>query len=181
MTHGVLVPNAIMAMNIDSLNRHVIDYGTSASTIDNGDVFVIDDKITSGSLTEVWEIKQPTAGSPTNCWMAYSGDEVVLTDSKYSGLDPDPRNFYNQASKVFSAFKPQVGDIITLTADAFSNEFSSHTYAAPQADSFKLQWESAEATSGLDFKYHSTTYISLADGSIDTQRVTAYQLECIQI
>ncbi len=179
--HAVLIPEAIAAMNIDSLNRHFIDYGASASSIDNGNIFVIDSKHTSGSLTEVFEIKQPTAGSPTNVWMAYSNDEVVLTDSKYKGLDPDPRNFYNVANYVFSGYKPQVGDIILLTADAFSNTFSSHTYAAPVADSFKLQWESAAADSGLCYKYLATKYISLATGAIDDQRETAYELECVQI
>ena len=38
--------------------------------------------------------------------------EVVLTDEKYKGLDPDIRNFYNVSGTVYSAFKPQVGDII---------------------------------------------------------------------
>jgi hypothetical protein len=180
-THAVLIPESIRAMNIDSLNRSVIDYGASASSIDNGNVFLIDDKHTSGSLTEVFDIKQPTAGSPTHIWMAYSGDEVVLTDSKYKGLDPDPRNFYNPANYVFSAFKVEVGDIILRTADAFSNTFSSHTYAVPQADSFKLLWTNGEAGSGRCFKYHDTKYISLhtSSSTIDAQRVTAYELECI--
>lgn len=179
--HAVLIPNAIVAKDIDSLNRHVIDHGASASSIDNGNIFQLASQHTSGSLTEVWELAAPSAGSPTDCWMAYSGDEVVLTDSKYKGLDPDPRNFYNEANKVFSAFKLQKGDIITLTAEAFSNSFSSHTHATPVAGAFTLQWESAAASSGLDFKYLGTTYISLATGAIDDQRVTAYKLECIGI
>jgi hypothetical protein len=114
-------------------------------------------------------------------WMAYSGDEVVLTASKYKGLDPDPRNFYNEDNKVFSAFKPQVGDIILVTADAFSNTFDSHTYACGQADSFELLWVSDERSTGLCFKYLQTKYISLATGAIDDQRVTAYELECVSI
>jgi len=183
MTHAVLIPNAIAAMNIDSLNRSVIDYGASASAIDNGNVFVIDSRHTSGSLTEVFEIKQPTAASGTNMWMAYASDEVVTTDSKYKGLDPDPRNFFNAANLVFAAYKPQVGDIITLTADAFANTFSSHTYAAPIIDSFELNWESAQAASGLCYKYLATTYISIhnSGSTIANQRVPAYMLECVQI
>jgi len=182
MTHAVLIPRAIAAMNIDSLNRPVIDYGASASAIDNGNIFVLDSKHTSGSLTEVWELKQPTAGSPTGAWMAYSGDEIPVTASKYKGLDPDPRNFSNAANLVFSAYKPQVGDIIWLTADAFSNSFSSHTYAHGVADSFKLYWDTNDGgLSGLTYKYIRTTYISLATGAIDNQRVTAYELECVSV
>ena len=180
MAYAVLIPEAIAAMNIDSYVRSVID--TAGSAIDNGNIFVIDTKHTTGSLTEVWEIKQPTAGSPTNCWMAYSGDEVVLTDSKYKGLDPDPRNFTNVAGKVFSAFKPQVGDIVLLTADAFSNSFSTHTYAHAVTTSYKLYWDGNDGgLSGLTFKYLATKYISLATGAIDNQRVTAYELECVAV
>src|SRR5512136_1273617 len=120
--HGVLIPEMIAAMNIDAYNRSVIDTGTSASPLDNGWVMVIEQggKFTSGSLTEVWEIGQPTTGSLSGLWMAYSGDEVVVTDSRYKGIDPDPRNFFNPANKVFSAFRPKVGDLILATAECFS-------------------------------------------------------------
>lgn len=179
--HAVLIPEAVAAMNIDSLNRSVIDLGASASSIDNGNVFEIDSKHTSGSLTEVFEIVQASSASPTDMWMAYSGDEVVITASKYKGLDPDPRNFFNEDNKVFSAFKPQVGDIILVTADAFSNSFDDHDYACGQASSFKLLWVNDERSTGLCYKFLATKYISLADGSIGDQRVTAYELECVSI
>lgn len=175
--HGVLIPSAVAAMNIDSLNRSVF----SASPVDNGNVFTMGAQFTSGSLIEVFAITQPSAGSATGLWMAYSGDEIPVTDSRYKGIDPDPRNFYNIAGKVFSAYKPQVGDIIVLTADNFTNSYSSHTYAVNVASNFKLQWESVAASSGLCYKYIATTYISLATGAIDDQRETAYKLECIQI
>jgi len=181
MAYNVLIPEAIAAMNIDSLNRHVIDLGTSASAIENGNVFVLASKHTSGSLTEVWEIKQPTSASPTNCWMAYSGDEVPVTASKYKGLDPDPRSFRNEANKVFSAFKPQVGDIILVTADAFTGARTTETYAHAIADSFKLKWDVNAPSSGLGYAFLATKYISIATGGIDNQRVTAYELECVSV
>jgi hypothetical protein len=178
MAHGVLIPAAIAAMNVDSYNRSVI----SASAIDNGNVLAMGAQYTTGSLVEVSLVTQPAAGSPVNAWMAYSGDEIIVTDAKYKGLDPDVRNFWNVERKVFSAFKPQVGDIVILTADNFSNSFSSHTYAVGQADSYKLLWVvGAGPTTGLGFKYIATTYISLATGGIDSQRVTAYKLECTTV
>jgi hypothetical protein len=179
--HGVLIPVQIAAMNIDSLNRSVIDYGASASGIDNGWVLKMGAQHTSGSLTEVFEVSAPSSASPAGLWMAYSGDEIVLTDSKYKGLDPDPRHFYNVAEKVFSAYKPQIGDIIIATADCFSAAFSSNTYAIGQPDVFTLLWVNDLLTSGLCYKYIATTYISLATGAIDDQRETAYKLECISI
>lgn len=175
MAHAVLIPSAIAAMNIDSYNRSVL----SASAVDNGNVLVMDAEYTSGSLTEVFKVTAPS-GSGAGLWMAYSGDEIVLTDVKYKGLDPDPRNFYNVAGKVFSAFKLQVGDIIVVTADAFTGARTAETYAAPTT-SYALLWTPGLATSGVCFKYIATTYISLATGAIDSQRVTAYKLECVQI
>lgn len=175
--HSVLIPKAIAALNIDSFNRSVM----SASPIDNGNILAMAAEYTTGSLTEVFAVAQPSAGSAANAWMAYSGDEIVLTDARYKGIDPDPRNFFNAAGKVFSAFKLTVGDIVVLTAEAFTGARTSQTYAAPILSSYLLQWETAAATSGLCFKYIGTTYISLATGAIDNQRVTAYKLECIAI
>lgn len=181
MAHGVLIPVQIAAMNIDSLNRSVIDLGASASPIDNGNIFALGSEYSSGSLIEVFELAQPSSASGTNLWMAYSGDEVIITDAKYKGLDPDPRNFWTPANKVFSAYKPQVGDIITVTADCFSNSRTAETFAAPILSSFLLKWETNQATSGLCYKLLSTTYISLATGAIDSQRVSAFKLECVSI
>jgi len=179
MAHAVLVPEQIAAMNIDSLNRSV--YSSSASAIDNGFVFQCTTKVwTSGSGAEVFNIAAPATGSLVNLWMAYSGDEIILTDAKYKGLDPDPRNFFNAQAKVFSAYKPQVGDIITLTADAFRGTPAS-AYAIAENGAMQLAWVASLPETGLHYKYLQTTYISLATGSIGEQRVTAYELECVSI
>lgn len=177
--HGVLIPEAIAALNIDSLNRSVVD--TAGSAIDNGWIFTLGAKSTTAGESEVFELVMNASASPLNMWMAYSGDEIVLTDARYKGLDPDPRNFFNAAGKVFSAYKPQVGDIILATAECFSNSFSSHTYAVGLKDKFNLTFANAVDALGLAYKVLATKYISLATGAIDSQRVTAYELECIQI
>jgi hypothetical protein len=178
--HAVLIPSMIAAMNIDSLNRSVI----SACPVDNGNVLTMGAEYTSGSLTEVFAVeKVVTTASGPGIWMAYSGDEIVLTASKYKGIDPDPRNFYNEAGYVFSAFKPQVGDIITITAAGFSGSSPTTVgvYANPVPNANTLLWSTSASTAGLLFKYIGTTYISLATGGIDSQRVAAYKLECVQI
>ena len=100
MAYGVLIPQAIAAMNIDSYNRSVQE----ASAVEQGSVLVMSNtKSTTSGEDEVWEVAQPTTGNISNLWMAYSGDEVVLTALKYKGLDPDPRNFRNEANSVFAA------------------------------------------------------------------------------
>ena len=173
--HGVLIPSAIMATNIDSLNRSMV----SGSPIDNGMVVVMGNKSGVAGNTEVFMGTLNASTSATNMWMAYQADEVVSTGN-YKGLDPDVRNFYVSASKVFSAYKPQVGDIIVMTADSFVSGYSaSLTYANATAGEWKLKWEATQPTNGLSYKYIKTTYISLAEGNIGDQRVTAYQVECL--
>jgi hypothetical protein len=177
MAHGVLIPEQIAAINIDSLNRSV--FTSSASAIDNGFVFTCTTKVnTSGSGAEVFNIATPSSGSLGGLWMAYSGDEIVVTESKYKGLDPDPRNFYNATSKVFSAYRPQVGDIILLTGAAIDGTVNS--YAVATASTYMLTW-GANSIDGLSYKLLGTKYISIGTGAIDSQRVTAYELECVHI
>ena len=180
MSHAVLIPSAIMAKDIDSLNRSVVD----AAAIDNGWVMVMGARSTTEGMSEVFEVSQPVTGSLTDLWMAYSGDEIILTDSKYKGLDPDPRNFFNAAGDVFSAFKPQVGDIIVATADAFAGTYtdgvSTHVNATDQ--SWKLTWGASQTASVLSFKLLAVTYVSIGIGTLgSTQRVTAYELECVAV
>jgi hypothetical protein len=175
--HGVLIPEQIAAANIDSYNRSV--WHVSASSIDNGMIFNCTTKVwTTGSGAEVFNIIVPTTGSLNRVWMAYSGDEIVVTDAKYKGLDPNPRNFYNAAGKVFSAYKPEVGDIILLTAEAMTGTVES-AFANAVNGAWQLTWAAASITIGLSYKYLQTKYISLATGGIDSQRVAAYQLECV--
>lgn len=177
MAHAVLIPEQIAAMNVDSFNRSA--FSSSASSIDNGNVFQLTTKVnTSGSGAEVFNVATPATGSLLGLWMAYSGDEIIVTDSKYKGLDPDPRNFYNATSKVFSAFKPMVGDIILMTGDGISGSEVS-TYVVSTNATINLYWSGACPAATMVFKRLGTKYISIGTGAIDSQRVTAYELECI--
>ena len=115
--HGVLIPEQIAAMNVDSYNRSVI---SSASALDNGNVFGLGGKSTTDGESEVFSVVETSSSNIDALWMAYSGDEIVVTDARYKGLDPDPRNFYNAAGKVFSAYRPKVGDIILLTGEGLT-------------------------------------------------------------
>jgi hypothetical protein len=175
--HGVLIPEAIVAMNIDSLNRSVI----CASALDNGMVVALADKSATAGENEVWTATVPATGTLTSLWMIYSGDEIVLTDSRYKGLDPDVRNFFTPASKVVSVFKPQVGDIILCTAECFAGSKAANTFvnATDTTGGLNLEWGATQTASVLSFHLIATKYISLATGAIDTQRITAYEMECV--
>lgn len=178
--HGVLIPAAVAATNVDSFNRSVVDSSSAPSDIDNGFVFDLSGKSTASGESEVFSLAQATTASTLDgMWMAYSGDEIVLTDARYKGLDPDPRHFFNAAGKVFSAYKPQVGDIIQLTAEALDTGAGAESaFAVAAAGSWKLAW-AASVGAGLSYKYLRTSFISLGTGAIDTQRVAAYEFECV--
>jgi hypothetical protein len=179
MTHAVLVPNAIAALNVDSYNRSAV----CASNVDNGNIVALLTKSATAGESEVWTATVPATNSLSNLWMVYE-PEIVITNSQYKGLDPDPRNFFVPATKVFSCFKLQVGDIITLTAEAFSGaKGGSDVYAnaTNSTGGLVFVWGTTQTSSVVSLHLIATTYISLATGAMDTQRVTAYQFEVVGI
>jgi hypothetical protein len=173
MTHGICVPNKIAASDIDALNRVAV----SASDVDNGWVFELLTRSTTSGESEVW-VATASAGTLTNIWMAYSPEivSVVSGSNKFKGIDADPLNFYHVAGDMIDVFRPQIGDIITLTADSLSTASAAaeSAYAIVTSGQWKLYW-SGSGASGLTLKYLSTTYVSKPTGAIsETQRVTAY-------
>lgn len=172
-THAILVQNRVAAMNVDAYNRSAI--AGSAVDLDNGNVFRLDTQSSTAGQSEVWVVTAPTASGSTlnNLWMAYS-PEVVVTNAQYKGLDPDPRNFYNAGAKVFDAFKPQVGDIITLTGDALTGT-AELAYANSTSGAYTFTWGAAVVASSLSLQYLATTYVSIGTGAMDNQRVAAYK------
>jgi hypothetical protein len=181
-SHGVLIPVAVAALNVDSWNRSCV----SASAIDNGNVLLLSTKSATAGQAEAWTASAPVTSYLQNLWMAYE-PEIVTTisgTSYYKGLDPDPRNFYNAIGSVFSAFLVQMGDIVTLTADALDGAYNpgvtTHVIAT-NAAGIKLSWNAGIGTGQLSLKLQKVTYISVATGGVDTQRVTAYQFEAVLV
>jgi hypothetical protein len=176
--HGVLIQNMVAAMDVSAYNRSVI---SSASTVDieNGNVFLLNAKSTTSGEAEVWVAAKGT-GSSTGFWMAYSPEIVTITSNgkEYRGLSPDPRDFTNIGGYPFDAFKLQAGDIITITADGTSGSPSTGAYVNPTDNTFVLTWAASQG-SYASFKLIKETYISIGSGAMDTQRVLAYQLQCL--
>ena len=174
MSHAILIKNKTFSTNVDSLNRSV----KASYDIDNGNVFLLNAGVGTGTEREVFTCATPNSATPTDLWMACE-PEVVITNSQYKGLDPDPRNFYNVAGTVFTAFKPKKFDVITVTADAFTGSRTAQNYCDVASGSNKLAWASS-STAATMFKLLEVTTIALPAGSPGNGRVTAYRLECIQ-
>ncbi len=192
MTHGILVPSKIAAKNVDAWNRSAI---TAADDVDNGWVVKLSTKSTTSGESEVWTALEPTTSNGLNqLWMAYS-PEIVITESgsyEFKGIDPDPRNFTNLGAKVFDVFKPQLGDIITVSADVLCGTYiantTTHVVAANgttgTSGGYTLLWANSSSSAVTCWKSidaGSPTYFSIGTGALDNQRVTAYRLECVTV
>jgi hypothetical protein len=172
MTHGVAVLNKVAATDIDAYNRTAV----SATALDNGWLVELLTKSATSGEGEVWVATQ-SSGTLTNIWMVYSPEivSVVSGSNKFKGIDNDPRNFYHVIGDMIDVFRPVVGDIITLTADALSSA-TPNTYAIITSGSWKAVWGGSPA-SGLTLKYLETNYISLPQaGAIsETQHVDSFK------
>ena len=183
MTHGILIPNEIAATNVDAWVRSAV---TTATDVDNGNIVKLTTYGVATGQAEVWTAVTPTTSAGlTDLWMV-AQPELVWTGS-YRGLDPDVRNFYTVATNVFTVYKPSLNDIITLTTDNLvagtGPLLGSYAVATNSTGGLKLQWTSGwtSATAVLAYQCILVTTISIGTGAIDTQRVTAYQFQCVHL
>ena len=102
-------------------------------------------------------------------------------DLQYAGINDDPRRFYNIGAKTFTAFKPQVGDVIEFSADCFvAAPSGTSIYASSNGDVYTLVCAAAAVAGSLAFKLLSTTYFSIGNGVLgSTGRVAAYRMVCV--
>jgi len=174
MAYGVINPVAVMATNIDSLNRSCI----SASDIEQGGVFELLTLSATAGEAEVWTATVPTSAL-MDVWMAYD-PELVWTGS-YRGLNPDVRDYIITAARTFSAFKPMPGDLILMSADAFTGAIGVNTHGNATGANWQLVWGASQTNDVVSLKKVATKYFSLATGAIDDQRFTAYLMEVLPI
>jgi hypothetical protein len=177
MAYAVLVPEQVAAKNIDTLNANFV----SAGAVENGQLLVKGALSADADKSEVFAVAQPTTGNLIGVWMAFNPEDVVITvgSNSYKVGDLDPRNFILPIGVVGSMFKPQIGDKILISADGFSGAKGvSDVYGNATNLQDNLVWGTTQTADVLSFKLLATKYISIA-GGFGSQRVTAYQLECV--
>lgn len=179
MAHNILIQRAVAAKNVDTLNRSAV-HATEA--FDNGNVLSLGGISSTDGEGEVFSASVPATATLAALWMVYTPEIVVTIDGskKFKGIDVDPQDFYVPALSVMDVFKPQVGDILTLTADGLAGTKGSNTFVVATDASKKLTW-AASAISGLSLKLLGDDYISIGSGAINTQRVAAYKFEVAAI
>jgi len=184
MSHGILIPLQIAATNIDSWTRSAV---TTATEVDNGNIVKLTTYGVATGQAEVWTAVTPSTGDGlTNLWMVYE-PELVWTGS-YRGLDPDVRNFSVAATRVFSVFSPQLGDLLRMTADNLVTgtgaALGSFAIATNSTGGLKPVWTSGwtSGTAVFAMKCTSiTSYISIGTGAIDSQRIASYDFEVVHL
>lgn len=170
----VLMPTLVAAKNVDSYNASFIDM---ENDIENGAIIAAGD-YSEEQVYEVAEVEELH-----NLFMVFSPEDTILTDgtgNEYKIGINDPRTFTNVKGKVFSAYRPQVGDKILISAEGI--EGTADDFAVAEAGKNKLQFASA-AVEGLSYKVlDDSAYISIGGATaIGSQRVEAYLLECVAI
>lgn len=180
MAYSVLITKRIMASNVDSLVRD----GVSASQeLQNGFIVQLATKSSTAGEGEVWNATAPATNNLNGLWMV---NEPVVVEVKsadgvvYKGINPDPRNFSIPAKRVFSAFKPQPGDLIQVTEDALGGTKSTNTFVNAAGGSYTLTWGATQTANALSFKLIEEGFVSIGSGVLgSSQRVTTYLFQCI--
>ena len=175
MAYGIVELTSVAAHNVDAQNITFV----SSDNIENGSVFTMGTRV-SGNKDEFNAVKPATANLAKQFYMAASPVRIITTladGSQFVDLTMNPKAFINVAGQPIDGVALNRGDRIRISADGLGGTYvgsgSVTTHVVATNDAYKLTWATA-AISGLSLKHVGTSYISVADSAIGTQRVTAY-------
>ena len=174
MSYSVLIAGEIAAKNIDSLNK----FGKANFPVENGHVVALGDKSDVKGENDVYNVKAPAfANLASDIFYMVNEPVNVLVNGKYSGLTDDPREFNIPAGKVFTMYKPMVGDEIVITVDGIDGTKvdDTYVYVVPEDNTTKLTWAATGTGVSLAYKYVGDTYVSIGN-----ERVPAYRFICVK-
>jgi len=178
MAYAVIELNQVAATDVAIYNRTA----TSGSKLEQASLIRLDTLSSGSGQGEVFAATQIATGSLVDVWMV-NGQVIPFLASADGELfnqgSEDPRNFYNPANRVFDAFKPVPGDIVTLSEDCFTGAKSTNTHANATTGTWQLVWGAVHAPDALCFKYLATKWISIGNPAVASGRVTAYRMQCL--
>jgi hypothetical protein len=172
MAYSVIIAGAIAAKHIDAF----VKSAKSDSIVENGNIITLSSVSTASGENEVYVASTPaTATLATDVFYMVNDSVNVLVNSIYAGLVDDPREFNIAAAKVFSCYKPMVGDEIVISEDGFSSTRTTETHAIPANGSLELAWSSSISAVSLAYQYLEGYNIP-----IGSERLTGYKLLCVK-
>jgi hypothetical protein len=149
--------------------------------LDNGNVVRMNGQLTTAGMTEVWDVVAPTTQNLTDLWFIAEPEYPAIVSGSgmtLRGEDEDVRQWYLPATKVGTARKAVVGDIVVLTADGLAGDKSTNTFVVASNTVLKLTWAAA-AISGLSLKLLEEVSINIPQGTIGLNRITGYKFEVV--
>lgn len=175
---NVVIKRRVAAHNVDALNRSVV----AEQDLENGTVFNLLTRSDKDGEDEVWKATAPTTASTAmGLWMA-KASEVILskvgdgdTAVEMLGIVEDPRNFVNVKGRVFSAFKPQAGDIIEMTLGSDGND-----YLIPQDSQFTLVANASDNANGFAMHKVDTGILHIGSAGFVKTPVKTYIYEVVR-
>jgi hypothetical protein len=154
----------------------------SSADVENGQLFSRGALSTDADKSEVYAIGVPATATLSGLFMAFAPEDLIVTladGTQYKLDNLNPQNFTNIAGKVFSGFRPTLGDKILITAEGFTGaKGGSDVYGVATDGQSKMVWGTSVGN-GVTFVLEKTSYISIAKGAIGSQRVVAYQMRCV--
>jgi hypothetical protein len=176
-SYSIFVPGAIAADNTDTLVKSA---KLTTSAVERGNVVSLGALSTVAGEHEVYIAATPvTASTPTAIYYMVNEPVNVLVNAKYSGLTDDESDFNIAANKVFTVFKPKVGDEIILSEDGIGGTKSSNTYIAPDNNALELTWVGSTTGKSLVWELIETTYVRVPAAEFYNGRKVAYKFRCI--
>jgi len=170
MSYSVLIAGEIAAKNIDSLNK----FGKANFAVENGHVVALGNRSDVKGENDVYNVNVPaTATLATDIFYMVNEPVNVLVNGKYSGLTDDPREFNIPAGKVFTMYKPMVGDEVVITVNGIDG--NKNDYIAPAVGNTKLTWTDNISNVSLAYKHVGDTFVSIGN-----ERVDAYRFICVK-
>ncbi len=177
---AVMNPMSISAMDDRSKVKtfiHTVD-------VDNGFVFQKGALSTDADKSQVYTVTAPAAGEGLkDLFMAFTAESNVTVGkdgNKYKFGDLNPQAFTNIAGEVFNAGRITKGDKIKITAEGLGGTQSTNQYVVATAGTMKLTWAAAPVA-GASFKLEAESFFSIPQGTIGSQRVKAFILECVAV
>lgn len=176
---NVVIKRRVAAHNIDSLNRSVV----ATEDVENGFVFELLTRSDVDGEDEVWKATAAaTASTAMGLWMAKASEVIVTTVTngddtlEFKGIVEDPRYFTNVKGRVFSAFKPQAGDIIEMTL----GQDSGGDYLIPQDSQMALIASGSDNATGFAMKKIDTGILHIGSAGLVKTPVKTYIYEVVR-
>ena len=152
----------------------------SDSDVEQGQIFSQGALSATSGESEVYAIN-PRNNSRQPIYGIFARRLLETNGNQYKVGDFDPRNFVNIAGITFDGYRIALGDKILMTAEGFSGaKGDSDTFAVATDATTQLVWGTS-AGAGVSYSLDKTSYISIPSSTMGSQRVTAYQLRCVNV